>query len=235
MASIEKKKLSDSVIDEIRRRIESGELREGDKLPNQIEFAHELGVSRASLREALHVLNLVGAIEQRPGVGTIIRSSSPALWTNQLMPPLLSDKEATFELIWARKFIEVSVVELAVENASEEEIERIGELVKKMDSALREDRTNEYSELDMHFHNLIADSSHNRYMVHMFLTIRGLMEQFIREAFIVMPGLLERSLEFHKGIYKSIKNRNAETAKKIMADHIIDIETSFRSHIEKNE
>ena len=59
MASIKRKKLSDSVIEEIKRMLLSGELQEGDKLPNQNEFAAQLGVSRPSLREALNTLTLI--------------------------------------------------------------------------------------------------------------------------------------------------------------------------------
>ena len=51
MASINKKKLADSVIEEIKRMIQNGELKEGYKLPNQNAFAAQLGVSRTSLRD----------------------------------------------------------------------------------------------------------------------------------------------------------------------------------------
>jgi GntR family transcriptional repressor for pyruvate dehydrogenase complex len=58
MAAIKRKKLADSVIEEIKRMVDVGELKEGDKLPNQLEFAAQLGVSRPCLREALPVESL---------------------------------------------------------------------------------------------------------------------------------------------------------------------------------
>lgn len=235
MASIEKKKLSDSVIEEIKRMIESGELKEGNKLPNQNEFAAQLGISRASLREALHTLNLIGAIEQRPGLGTVIKSVNPALWADQLSPPLVSDTSATLKLLEARRFIEVGVVELAVENATQEEIQKMAKLVQAMTQALKEDRTKDYSNFDMSFHHQIANASHNRFMVHMFVTIRGLMEQFIREAFTIIPGLLERSLNFHIGVYEGIKEGNKRKAVTSMKNHIQDIEQAFRDYYQFGE
>ena len=235
MASIEKKKLSDSVIEEIQRMIESGELKEGDKLPNQLEFAAQLGVSRASLREALHTLTRIGAIEQRPGLGTVIKSANPTLWADQISPPLVSDIHATLKLIEARRFIEVGVVELAVENAEPEDIKNLGQLVEKMKGALKQNRVSDYSELDMTFHHQIANASHNRFMVHMFVTIRSMMEQFIREAFTVMPGLLERSLRFHMEIYEGIKQRNKRKAVTSMKNHIQDIEKDFRDYYNASE
>jgi GntR family transcriptional regulator, transcriptional repressor for pyruvate dehydrogenase complex len=235
LASIEKKKLSDAVIAEIKRMIETGELKVGDKLPNQLEFAAQLGVSRASLREALHTLTLIGAIEQRPGMGTVIKSANPTRWADQLSPPLVSDIEATLKLLEARRIIETGVAELAVENATADDIRKMGELVGEMAKALDEDRIKEYSELDMNFHLQIANASHNRFMVHMFVTIRGLMEQFIREAFTVIPGLLERSLTFHRDIYEGIKGRSRSKASTSMKNHIQDIERAFRDDYSNTE
>jgi len=229
MATIKRKKLADSVIDEIKRMLNSGELKEGDKLPNQLEFAAKLGVSRPSLREALHTLTLIGVIEQRPGLGTVIKSANPALWVEQLSPPLVSDSKATLELIEARLFIEVGVTELAVNNATRQDVQKMGKLVDEMTTALKKDRPRDYSELDMQFHHQIANASHNRYMLHMFVTIRGLMEQFIRETFTVIPGLLERSLEFHKRIYEDIRNKKTAKAAMDMKNHIQDIEKALVS------
>jgi GntR family transcriptional repressor for pyruvate dehydrogenase complex len=122
-----------------------------------------------------------------------------------------------------------------VENATTDDIQKMGELVEEMIKALNEDRIKEYSELDMNFHHQIANASHNRFMVHMFVTIRGLMEQFIREAFTVIPGLLERSLTFHSDIYVGIKERNQRKASASMKNHIQDIEQAFRDFYSTSE
>ncbi|MEN8247009.1 MAG: FadR/GntR family transcriptional regulator [Thermodesulfobacteriota bacterium] len=233
MAAIKKKKLADSVIAEIKRMIKSGELKEGDKLPNQLEFAAQLGVSRPSLREALHTLTLIGAVEQRPGLGTVIKSANSAIWTELLSPPLVSDVQASLELVEARRFIEVAVAKLAVKNATGKDIQKMKKLVADMTKALNEDRIKDYSELDMEFHYQIAGASHNRFMAHMFVTIRGLMEQFIRETFTVIPGLLERSLKFHIGIYEGIKENNTTKAVSNMKNHILDIEKALRRFYEE--
>jgi GntR family transcriptional repressor for pyruvate dehydrogenase complex len=232
MAVIKRKKLADSVIEEIKRMVDVGELKEGDKLPNQLEFAAQLGVSRPSLREALHTLTLIGAIEQRPGLGTVIKSANSTLWAEQLSPHLVSDAQASLELVEARRFIEVGVVELAVNNATGKDIQKMGKLIDDMTKALKEERPKDYSELDMAFHHQIADASHNRFMLHMFVTIRGLMEQFIRETFTVIPGLLERSLKFHIGVYENIKERNSAKAVKNMKNHILDIEKALKNFYE---
>lgn len=231
--AIKRKKLADAVIEEIKRMISSGELSEGDKLPNQNEFASQLGVSRPSLREALHTLDLIGAIEQRPGLGTVIKSTNPAIWANQLSPPLVSDELATQELLVARRYIETAAVELAVAHATEKEIRQLVTLVRDMSRALDQEQPQVYSSLDMEFHHGIASAAHNRFVMHMFVTIRGLMEQFIREAFTVVPGLLERSLSYHDRICEGIRTRDKHLAVSTMKKHIKDIQKSLGQHFRK--
>jgi len=235
MASINKKKLADSVIEEIKRMIQSGELKEGDKLPNQNAFAAQLGVSRTSLREALSTLTRIGVIEQRPGYGTVFRSRIPALFTDHLAPPLISDKQATIELIEARRFIEIGAAELSVKNASPEQIKEMGLLIKEMTRSLKEGRIDDYIEQDVAFHFLIAKASHNRFLVNLFVTIRGFMEQYMRESFHLLPWMLERSLKFHQNIYQAVKGGGRSKAVSQMKKHILDVQRAIQKYYRDQE
>jgi GntR family transcriptional repressor for pyruvate dehydrogenase complex len=235
MASISKKKLADSVIEEIKRMIQSGELKEGNKLPNQNTFAAQLGVSRTSLREALSTLTRIGVIEQRPGYGTVLRSRIPALFTDHLAPPLISDKQATIELIEARRFIEIGAAELSVKNASPEQINEMGLLIKEMTRSLKEGRIDDYIEQDVSFHFLIAKASHNRFLVNLFVTIRGFMEQYMRESFHLLPWMLERSLKFHQNIYQAVKGGSHSKAVFQMKKHILDVQRAIQQYYRDQE
>jgi GntR family transcriptional repressor for pyruvate dehydrogenase complex len=230
MASINKKKLADSVIEEIKRMIQSGELKEGDKLPNQNAFAAQLGVSRTSLREALSTLTHIGVIEQRPGYGTVFRSRIPVLFTDHLTPPLISDKQATIELIEARRFIEIGAAELSVKNVSPEQIKEMGLLIKEMTRSLKEGRIDDYIEQDVAFHFSIAKASHNRFLVNLFVTIRGFMEQYMRESFHLLPYMLERSLKFHQNIYQAIGDGSRSKAVFQMKKHILDVQRAIQEY-----
>jgi DNA-binding FadR family transcriptional regulator len=61
------------------------------------------------------------------------------------------------------------------------------------------------------------------------------MEQFSREAFTVIPGLLQRSLTFHSNIYEGIKERNQCKASTSMKNHIQDIEHAFKDYYSNAE
>jgi len=235
VASINKKKLADSVIDEIKRMIQSGELKEGDKVPNQNVFAAQLGVSRTSLREALSTLTRIGVFEQRPGYGTVLRSRIPALFTDHLAPPLISDKHASIELIEARRFIETGTAELSVKNASPEQINEMGLLIKEMTRSIKEGRIDDYIEQDVAFHFLIAKASHNRFLVNLFVTIRGFMEQYMRESFHLLPYMLKRSLKFHQNIYQAVKVGSRSKAISQMEKHISDVQRAIQEYYRDQE
>jgi GntR family transcriptional regulator len=61
-----------SVQDELKQRIDRGELPAGTRLPSEPELAAELQVSRATLREALRALELEGLLRRRQGSGTFV-------------------------------------------------------------------------------------------------------------------------------------------------------------------
>ncbi len=235
MPSINKKKLADSVIEEIKRMIQSGELKKGDKVPNQNVFAAQLGVSRTSLREALSTLTRIGVFEQRPGYGTVFRSGIPALFTDHLAPPLISDKHASIELIEARRFIETGTAELSVKNANPEQIDEMGLLIKQMNRSIKEGRIEDYIEQDVAFHFLIAKASHNRFLINLFVTIRGFMEQYMRESFQLMPYMLKRSLKFHQNIYRAVKGGSRSKAVSQMEKHISDVQRAIQAYYRDQE
>jgi len=230
MISINRRKLADSVIEEIKRMIDRGDLKEGDKLPNQNDFAAQLGVSRTVLREALQTLNQLGVIDQRPKYGTVIRAKTAFLYSDHLVPPLMADNRATSELIQARRVIEVGAAELAAKNATENQIKEMEALVEDMAKIQQEGDETRYTEKNIAFHFLIAKASHNRFMVHLLATIRGFMEQWTHESISVIPGLMHRSSKSHLAIYQAIRDSNHRKAASSMRKHISDFETSLERY-----
>ena len=235
MGKVVRKKICDSVIDEIRRMILNGELKEGDKLPNQNDFAQSLNVSRLSLREALQTLDWMGAVQQRPGLGTFLISRAPIFLVSGLELPLMSDAEATFELLEARRLFESRMVDLVVTRASDEEIADIGLIMSKMEAALARNNVNEYQEQDLIFHSLVARASHNRFIVQVFEAIHRSLKQFLKEAFTVRPDMIDRSMTDHKQIYKALLNRDHKQAVDAMNSHLTHVRRVIEEYYENQE
>src|SRR5688572_12663819 len=109
-----------------------GDWAEGERIPPERELCQQLGVGRASLREALKALEIMGLIETRLGDGTYVCKRSeffarPLLWA------IASGGETeAHELSEARKLIEVELAGLAAERASADELRLIGSYLDQM-------------------------------------------------------------------------------------------------------
>lgn len=220
-----KKKLSDYVLDEIKRMIVSGEIKEGDKLPNQNDFAAQLGVSRLPLREAMQRLSQMGVIEEKPGSGTRIISADPDKWNTMLEAPFLSDAQSTLELLEARRFLETNIIHACVQRFDAEDIHALRKDIQQMEKALKRHDTKTYLKNDMAFHFHIARATHNRYLLHMLQTLQKLLEQFMMEVFSEIPNLLPNSLHHHEKILSCVEAHDMESAAQSMNDHLANIVT----------
>jgi GntR family transcriptional repressor for pyruvate dehydrogenase complex len=220
MAPVRKKNVTNGIIVEIQRMLAEGELREGDKLPNQNDFAAQLGVSRASLREALHTLALLGVIEQKPGAGTVIRAQISAFLMDNLDSPMISGSQGALELIEARQVLETSMIELAIDRAGDAEISHLGEIIQKLSRFASENQVEEYRAVDIQFHYEIARAAHNRFLLHLFVTIRHFLEQFFVESFNLVPDILEKSQKHHEEIFQALKAGDKKKARAEIAKHM---------------
>lgn len=223
MPSVNKAKLADAVVDEIRNLVEAGQLKQGDKLPNQHQLAAQLGVSRTVLREAYQQLALLGVIEQRPKKGTIIRDTAPLIFAGETPTSLFKDPQSAADLMAARSIIEVGAVELAVQNATEDQLRDMEALIEDMVGLVESGDVRGYAHKNVAFHFLIARASGNQFVVHLLAAIRGRMEPWMHDAVGRVPGLLERSLSAHRDIYAGIRDRDRGKAVGAMNKHILGL------------
>ena len=64
---IKRQKLTDSVVEELMSLIVRGDMQAGQRLPPERRLAEQMGVSRASLRDALARLEVLGHVGVRQG------------------------------------------------------------------------------------------------------------------------------------------------------------------------
>ncbi len=152
---INMKNRSEQVAERIVKMIENGQLREGEKLPNELEFARQLGISRGILREGLAQLKAQGIISRKPKDGTYIlplQKGQPEMaQTTQRMI-----KASSFRNIMEmRDAIEQKAATLAVDRATDEELEELREIVLKSEEHTGED------DLDYYFHYRLVELSGN--------------------------------------------------------------------------
>lgn len=210
----------DSIVAEIKEKIISGELKDGDVLASQDELARAMGVSRASLREAFNRLSLMGLVEMRQGSGTYIKTAKPQHFMNSLSSLLIMDQASAGELLQARLYVEAAAAALAAEKASDEDIERLGDLVNRMKRAADTEDGENFIALDAQFHMSIAESSKNRVLMKMVEVIGEILPHCIRSFRLSFPTRVPTALRYHESIYQAVKHRDPAAARQQMEGHI---------------
>ncbi|NIK11078.1 FadR/GntR family transcriptional regulator [Alkalibacillus almallahensis] len=98
MSNPSKMKVYQEVLNEIRRFIQERELEDGDRIPSERELSDQLNASRASVREALRAIELLGLIETRHGEGTFLRTYKPFHSVELLSTFVLTEAQTKDEL-----------------------------------------------------------------------------------------------------------------------------------------
>lgn len=134
----------------------------GEKLPNEVDLARELGVSRTTLREALHSLVSQGLLEVRRGRGTFVAQEADHIndYGFSHLDQVRGQLKDLFEL---RRIFEPSAARLACLRATPEEMSDILAKGDAVDRCIRLglDRT----QADRDFHAAIVRATHNEYMM----------------------------------------------------------------------
>lgn len=215
------------IVEQISAMIAGGELKPEERLPSERTLSASLGIGRQSLREALSVLEAVGLIEVRHGIGTFVRADalakSPEVSRNEV------DEINPFTFLEARRVIEPEVAALAAKRATEQEME-------KMDAALAAFKGSDSSgktehELDRAFHLALARGAHNDIL---YRSMSMITEQMSSQLWMVMkeksleaPGRPELFHKDHEAILEAIKLRDHKRASQAMLAHLKGVERSF--------
>ncbi len=100
---IQKQLLSEKIAENIGKSIVGGFYKIGDQMPNEMELSDELGISRATLREAIKILISQNVLEVRRGIGTFV-SHTPGLSTDPLgLDYILIAEEKREVMKWAKR------------------------------------------------------------------------------------------------------------------------------------
>ena len=221
---IEKLVLIDQIIETISKLIAEGQLSPGDALPSERDLSLMLKVSRTSVRQALKALDILGVLEIKPGSRTYMNRSISKLLINPLKFMTLLHDLDNIELFETRKIIEVALTKLAVENASETDLENMRDALIDSKNNLNDPR--KYINTEMDFHNAIFEGSGNRMLFAFMQSLDNLLIE-AREKTVFAYLDLEDSLQQHTRIFDAIKERDPDKAGKAMLDHLIKIEKSL--------
>jgi GntR family transcriptional regulator, transcriptional repressor for pyruvate dehydrogenase complex len=220
--------LGERIVADIRHLITTGQITPGDRLPPERELAEAFHVSRASLREALRRLAVVGLVEIRWGQGVYIRSADMDIIMEHLTPLMLQDGNVA-DLYDIRRLLEVEGAGWAAERASAEERAQLQMLTDEL--MANRDRLVADAEFarqcDQQYHNWIAAISRNRVLVRIMGSLLDLLGELRTRSFAI-PGRALGSLEEHCTITDAIVRGDAAAARQRMREHLRQAEAAVR-------
>jgi GntR family transcriptional regulator, transcriptional repressor for pyruvate dehydrogenase complex len=219
-ASVRPRRAVDEIIAQIRRRIQSGELTPGQKLPNERTLAEQLGVSRNTLREAIRMLEVSGLVSIRKGSqgGAFLNGSNSAALSQNLIDGISLRQYGVKDLVDVRLVLESYVVEQICEHASDEEIEELAAIAEA--SAAAESSESDYERrlaLHMDFHRQLAAVSHNGVAE----ALMGPLLEIMRHFHLVTGptgGLATHQTRQH--LVQALRRRDAVSARLALSQHL---------------
>jgi len=239
---IDNQRLYRQIADQLRALIDSGEFPPGSRLPAERELAKMLGVSRASVREAMIALEVIGLVDVRVGNGVLVCEPPVKAPTNEpvmtqvtrnqwkeLDPELAIEVDFSaeippFALLQARRLIEPEAAALAAQNVSDQELVLIHQAFERNCQDNREGSHTHPG--DRLFHIRIAQASGNpaySLMIQHLLGHRyGSMFQRL-QAHYTSDDMPLRSEHEHRLILQALENRDPEAARQAMADHLDEV------------
>jgi GntR family transcriptional repressor for pyruvate dehydrogenase complex len=225
---IEKREsLSSIVASRIEEVIKSKELSTGSRLPSEKELGEKFNVSRTVIREALKHLNAKGLISIRKGKGVFVENISVKNVTDILSLYLGGNSNKNMmDLIKARLIVEPSIAAEASRNRTEKDVCLLRDNLQRM---MHNVDLKNHAQLDLEFHLLIAESTHNDLIPLLVDPIHKLMPEIKALVMKNVPNARKSALKMHKQIIDAIENQNEEMAFNSMKNHL----TIAYEHIEK--
>ena len=222
--TIKKKSTLEVIVQQIKDQIKKGILKPGEKLPSERKLAELLGVSRASVREAIQALAFSGYLEVIQGKGTYILEMATKY--DEIVNFFSGFSNYSLDyLMEARIMLEGEFARLAALNATQEEIDIIEKIFNEI---AKSKNLNSFVVKDLEFHLTIAKATHNPFMNGLMKIIGEMLYKETQKIIKISKDTRVNTIETVRNLVQAIKQRNAEQAKELMVEHIKNIRVSLK-------
>jgi GntR family transcriptional regulator, transcriptional repressor for pyruvate dehydrogenase complex len=227
LTRVEKRRTWQAVVDQLEAQILEGRLRAGDRLPGERQLAERLGVSRASVREALRVLEALEFVRARTGTGQgsgsviVTEPTAGGAVTNLLRLHLGLSHFTMEEVVEVRVLLETWTTRMAARQADEEDLNRLQDLVHRMESPALS--LWEFNELDTDFHVAMAEISGNRLLTYLMHAIRDAVRLTMLAALEDVDDWREAvqgPKREHGAVLNAVSARDEDAAARAVENHI---------------
>jgi GntR family transcriptional regulator, transcriptional repressor for pyruvate dehydrogenase complex len=186
----------------------------GDRFPPERELAHQLRVSRTSVRQAMVVLQAQGFVDVRHGEGIFLRRMRGF---GESLPKLLERRRRLPEVLEAREALEVKLAELAATRRTRDDLTAMHAALRTMEKEIRTKGLG--TDGDAAFHHAIASAARNQVLLHLIDAMADAIKETRVES-LSEPGRPPRSLEAHRRILRAIEAGEPRGAAQEMRKHL---------------
>jgi DNA-binding FadR family transcriptional regulator len=210
----------------LRNRILTGTYGYGEKMPTERVMAGSFGTSRATLREALRLLEQGGLIHRRVGSGTYVvyQAAEGSGQTEDDVAEITSP----LELVEVRAALEPQMVQLAVLNMTAKDIAGLDEAIAALEASGND--AERFTRWDRVFHQRIADGTRNPLYASFYRQInhvRGHAQWSRIKGAVLSPERMAHYNALHRAIYEAIRARDAEAGRRAIESHMAEARTDL--------
>ena len=215
-------KAADVLADALREKILKGELDEGAELPAERELGEQAGVSRATVREALRILDGEGLIETRlgrQGGTTVSRPSSAPL--ERSVGIFIRGQRIRFEAVLeTRAAIEPASARFAALHRTDEDLDELARCHAKLEKASRESDIDGYIKANLDWHVQVVRASHNELLIAFISAVsKAIYVETDVEGFN-SPEVRKAVIHAHRTVMDAIRDRDGDAAARRMERHV---------------
>lgn len=219
-------KASDVLAARLREPILSGELAPGSSLPAERDLVAQSGLSRATVRESLRILEIEGLIKTTPGRngGTVVRRPHLDTVARSVEIYIRGHRLRLSSLLEIREAIEPVSAALAARRRTDAELAEL----ERLDAALEEvfDDVLAFLSANVKWHVAIATMSHNELLEGFMKAIASGVLAATNIADFNSTEERRDALHAHRRIYEAIRDKDPEGARRRMARHLQAYETA---------
>ena len=207
-------RLYEQVAEQITAWIAANGLKAGDRLPPERELATRLGVSRATLSQALVALEVIGVVAVRHGDGTVLTAKPAA---SRIVDAIRAHADRLPEVIETRDALETKIAALAAARRTDDDLARIDDALHAMEQDI--EAGGRGVEGDERFHGAVTAAAHSLLLAHLMDEIGDLIKESRIES-LSQPGRPLDSLAAHRAIAEAIRAGDSEAAATAMHSHV---------------
>lgn len=226
LQSIKKQNVVSAVYEYMKQQLLDGVWPPGSRLPSETELQTTLNVSRVSIRSAVQRLRDLGIVVTQHGRGSFVAQNvNQQSLLNEQNPIMHLSKAEFHDMMVFRQTVEFKCLELAVINATDDDIQALENALNKM--LTNKDDYKKYSQADFEFHLAIAKASKNKVFYNVMNSIKDTYYYYLEELNRAL-GISLESVNAHIKVFMAIKNRDSNTAVEVlneaMSENANDIE-----------